>query len=141
MMHERFMGHQRYVLLCTETTISNPPVVHSKSSCDVHLLRSLWLINHSLDRSALCFTEKWTTFDSTFPRQYLNNLSESEHELLPLPLTYCIFCKIPHFSCNCLDGCFELEAGQNRFICLFQSQWNLYCFNHTRGVESVKGLW
>ena len=44
MMHKRFMGHQSYVLLCTETTISNPPVVHPKSSCDVHLLRSLCII-------------------------------------------------------------------------------------------------
>ena len=34
------MGHQSYVLLCTETTLSNPPVVQPKSSCDVHLLRS-----------------------------------------------------------------------------------------------------
>ena len=34
------MGHQSYVLLCTETTLSNPPVVIPKSSCDVHLLRS-----------------------------------------------------------------------------------------------------
>ena len=38
------MGHQSYVLLCTETTLSNPPVVQPKSSCDVHLLRSPWLI-------------------------------------------------------------------------------------------------
>ena len=37
------MGHQGYVLLCTETTLSNPPVVQPKSSYDVHLLRSLWL--------------------------------------------------------------------------------------------------
>jgi len=37
------MGHQSYVLLCTETTLSNPPVVQPKSSCDVHLLRSPWL--------------------------------------------------------------------------------------------------
>ena len=43
MMHKRFTEHQSYVLLCTETTLSNPPVVHSKSSCDVHLLRSLWI--------------------------------------------------------------------------------------------------
>ena len=34
------MGHQSYVLLCTETTLSTPPVVQPKSSCDVHLLRS-----------------------------------------------------------------------------------------------------
>ena len=40
MMHKRFMGHQSYVLLCTETALSNPPVVQPKSSCDVHLLRS-----------------------------------------------------------------------------------------------------
>ena len=37
------MGHQSYVVLCTETTLSNPPVVQPKSSCDVHLLRSPWL--------------------------------------------------------------------------------------------------
>ena len=37
------MGHQSYVLLCTETTLSNPPVVQPKCSCDVHLLRSPWL--------------------------------------------------------------------------------------------------
>ena len=28
MMHKRFLGHQSYALLCTETTLSNPPVVH-----------------------------------------------------------------------------------------------------------------
>ena len=37
------MGHQSYVLLCTETTLSNHPGVFPKSSCDVHLLRSPWL--------------------------------------------------------------------------------------------------
>ena len=37
------MGLQSYVLLCTETTLSNPPVVQPKSSCDVHLLRSPWI--------------------------------------------------------------------------------------------------
>ena len=36
------MGHQSYVLLCTETTLSNPPVVQPKTSCAVHLLRSPW---------------------------------------------------------------------------------------------------
>ena len=40
------MGHQSYVLLCTETALSNPPAVIPKSSCDVHLLRSPWLIQH-----------------------------------------------------------------------------------------------
>ena len=34
------MGHQIYVLLCTETALSNHPAVIPKSSCDVHLLRS-----------------------------------------------------------------------------------------------------
>ena len=34
------MGHQSYVLLCTKTILSTPPVVQPKSSCDVHLLRS-----------------------------------------------------------------------------------------------------
>ena len=38
------MGHQSYVLLCTETALSNPPVVQPKSSCDVHLLRSPCII-------------------------------------------------------------------------------------------------
>ena len=28
MMHKRFTGLQSYVLLCSETTLSNPPVVH-----------------------------------------------------------------------------------------------------------------
>ena len=37
------MGHQSYVLLCTETALSNHPAVIPKSSCDVHLLRSPWL--------------------------------------------------------------------------------------------------
>ena len=37
------MGHQSYVLLCTKTTLSNPPVVIPKSSCDVHLFRSPWI--------------------------------------------------------------------------------------------------
>ena len=43
MMHYRFMGRQSYVQLCTETTLSNHPVVRPKSSRDVHLLRSPWL--------------------------------------------------------------------------------------------------
>ena len=43
MMDQRFTGHQSHVLLRTETTLSNPPVVQAKSSCDVHLLRSPWL--------------------------------------------------------------------------------------------------
>ena len=38
------MGHQSYVLLCTETALSNPPAVIPKSSCDVLLLRSPWLV-------------------------------------------------------------------------------------------------
>ena len=29
--------------LCTETILSNPPVVQPKSSCDIHLLRSPWI--------------------------------------------------------------------------------------------------
>ena len=37
------MGHQSYVLLCTETTLSNHPVVHPKSSCDVHLFSGPWI--------------------------------------------------------------------------------------------------
>ena len=40
MMHQRFIGHQSYALLCTETTLSNHPEAIPKSSCDVHLLRS-----------------------------------------------------------------------------------------------------
>ena len=36
------MGHQSYVLLCTETTLSNHPEVFPKSSCDIHLLTSPW---------------------------------------------------------------------------------------------------
>ena len=41
--------------LCTETTVSNPPVVFPKSSCDVHLLRcpcfSILGIKHTLLQS------------------------------------------------------------------------------------------
>ena len=44
------MGHQSYVLLCTENTLSNPPVVQPKSSCDVHLLRSPCLVYLNYDR-------------------------------------------------------------------------------------------
>ena len=48
MMHFRFMGHQSYVLLCIETTLSNPPVVEPKSSCNVHLLRSPCVMSQAL---------------------------------------------------------------------------------------------
>ena len=33
------MGHQSYVLLRTETTVFNHPVVFPKLNCDVHLFR------------------------------------------------------------------------------------------------------
>ena len=36
------MRHYSYVLLCTETILSKHPVVLPRSSCDVHLLRSVW---------------------------------------------------------------------------------------------------
>ena len=36
------MGHQSYVLLCTETTVSNPPVDIGKIECSVHLYSSPW---------------------------------------------------------------------------------------------------
>ena len=39
----KIYGDQSYVLLCTETTLSNHPVKHPKSSYDVHLLRSPWI--------------------------------------------------------------------------------------------------
>ena len=42
------------VLLCTETTLSNPPVVQPKSSCDVHLLRSPWLSGPFRNKIVLC---------------------------------------------------------------------------------------
>ena len=47
------MGHQSYVLLCTETTLSNHPEVFPKSSCDVHLLRSPWFIKAHLQNCIL----------------------------------------------------------------------------------------
>ena len=37
------MGHQSYVLLCTQTTVSNHPVVFPKSSCNDRLFRHPWL--------------------------------------------------------------------------------------------------
>ena len=43
MIYQIFMGHQRYVLLCTETTLSNHPEVFLKPNCNVHLLRSPWI--------------------------------------------------------------------------------------------------
>ena len=62
------MGHQSYVLLCTETTLSNPPVVQPKSSCDVHLLRSSWikppLVNHNKQKSQSCFSQQRGQSDS-----------------------------------------------------------------------------
>ena len=48
------MEHQIYVLLCTETTPSNPPVVQPKSSCDVHLLRSLWIVAATVVGYCVC---------------------------------------------------------------------------------------
>ena len=44
------MGHQSYVLLCTETTVSNPPVVFPTSSCNVHLFRDPWFMSLSLPK-------------------------------------------------------------------------------------------
>ena len=49
------MGHQTYVLLCTETTLSNHPVVLPKSSCDVHLLRSPCFIQQCSFKSKFSF--------------------------------------------------------------------------------------
>ena len=36
--------------LCTETTVSNPPVVFSTSSCNVHLFRGPWFMSLSLPK-------------------------------------------------------------------------------------------
>ena len=43
MIHYSFLGHQSYVLLFTETNVSNPPVVFPKSSCNILLFRDSWL--------------------------------------------------------------------------------------------------
>jgi len=48
------MGHQTYVLLCTETTFSNPPVVFPKSSCNVQLLRRPCIIYHEGTETTVC---------------------------------------------------------------------------------------
>ena len=56
-----FTGHQSYVLLCTETTLSNPPVVQPKSSCNVHLLRSPWL------NPRIKFLKMWKEICSDLP--------------------------------------------------------------------------
>ena len=64
----RFTGHQSYVLLCTETTLSKHPVIHSKSSCDVHLFRSLWpiLVTVLTDSSSSGYI--FTSFLFFYPR-------------------------------------------------------------------------
>ena len=73
MMHWRFMGHQSYVLLCTETTLSNPSVVQPKSSCDVHLLRSPWT-SPVLTSSGYSHTSCYeTTFKMQYPRRYVSS--------------------------------------------------------------------
>ena len=61
------MGHQSYVLLYTETTLSNHPVVFPKSSCNVHLFRGPWIrtIQKAYD---ICLTSQHIqlTLHSTF---------------------------------------------------------------------------
>ena len=52
------MGHQSYVLLCNETTFSNPPVVFPKSSCDVHLLRRPWFITYHQSKHLAALFDK-----------------------------------------------------------------------------------
>ena len=61
MIHQRFTGHQSYVLLCPETTLSNP-----KSSCDVHLLRSLWPRALKTLHFYFCTLKKWNNFCKEF---------------------------------------------------------------------------
>ena len=43
-----------YILLCTETTLSKHPVVLPKSSCNIHLSRSLCLITAVLSLNINC---------------------------------------------------------------------------------------
>ena len=66
------MGLQSYVLLCTETTLSNPPVVQSKSSCDVHLLRSPCIM--SLNRTIL-FSKLKKSLCKIVTKSQVNKLS------------------------------------------------------------------
>ena len=110
MMHYRFTGGQSYVLLCIETTLSNPLVVLPKSSCDVHLLRSLCLSLQSSDLmlslthySHSCISLKFVCFfrhiwsfqqklhyaysQSLALLSYLYRLKVSIYENIPLILT------------------------------------------------------
>ena len=66
MMHQRFTGHQSCVLLCTETTLSNHPVIHPKPSCDVHLLRSLCINQQKVKKLA---SDSQLTSESKKPGQ------------------------------------------------------------------------
>ena len=71
------MGHQSYVLLCAETTLCNHPVLIPKSSCDVHLLRSLWFIpaNYADQNAVLEFVIKLKKSGiSVFLIRWFNNI-------------------------------------------------------------------
>ena len=55
-MHEISIAlyNKIFAMLCTETTVSNPPVIFPKSCCDVHLFRGPWAIPfESILRSAV----------------------------------------------------------------------------------------
>ena len=75
------MGHQSYVLLYAETTLSNHPVLIPKSSFDVHLLRSPWFIsrpNYANQNAVLEFVTKLkkSGISVLLIRWFNNNLSK-----------------------------------------------------------------
>ena len=98
------MGHQSYELLCSETTLSNHPVVRPKSSCDVHLLRSPWVkwSLHSNCRFCLLF--------AIVPNPSTNLL----HSLLRSYLKYFFTWWALHNICGSLQQL--LELNQNHLV-------------------------
>ena len=67
------MWHQSYVLTCTEITVSSPPVIFPKSSCNIHLLRCPWLITARRNSSGL---SRGSKLPDRFVRAQLTTLSK-----------------------------------------------------------------
>ena len=78
------MGHQSYVLLWTEITLSNHPEVFPKSSCDVHLLRSPWISKYTTIFNEDVNSKVRCSDVSFLPFFLILLLSTYCHELWPL---------------------------------------------------------
>ena len=100
------MGHQSYVLLCTETALSNHPAVIPKSSCDVHLLRSPW-VNP-------CYV--WgTSLDSGRTQSLPPNF---DHLLLSSTVTFSAFFKSKRKTRLKMGGYYKQKYVTQRGSCL-----------------------